>query len=138
MSNEQTNNKSVLGAVVAGVVMGAVAGILLAPKSGQETRDDLMKLADRMKGDITDRLGKLTKITTATYNEIVDVVVRQYQDTKQITSEQGQKLKDEFAKSYEAIKQAAEDEGVGNTPNATDMTAADISSSYDDTDTKLK
>lgn len=39
---------------VGGAVLGAVAGILLAPKSGEETRKEIKDYAFRVKNEVTD------------------------------------------------------------------------------------
>jgi gas vesicle protein len=45
---------SVLTGIGIGVLVGAVAGLLLAPKSGQETRDELGKSVSDLSDKITD------------------------------------------------------------------------------------
>lgn len=57
---------SVLAGIGIGVLVGAVAGLLLAPKSGQETRDELSKSLT----DLSDKVSELgrtvgQKVTTA-------------------------------------------------------------------------
>jgi gas vesicle protein len=58
MAHNDDNEKSVLVSVLAGigigVLVGAVAGLLLAPKSGQETRDDLGKAMNDLSDKMTD------------------------------------------------------------------------------------
>lgn len=44
----QTNTKRTLGFLAVGVAAGAVTALLLAPKSGRETRSDLRRQADRL------------------------------------------------------------------------------------------
>ena len=39
---------------VGGAVLGAVAGILFAPKSGEETRKEIKDYASKVKGDVAD------------------------------------------------------------------------------------
>lgn len=57
---------SVLAGIGIGVLVGAVAGLLLAPKSGEETRDDLSKALNDLSDKVTD-LGKTVgnKVTSA-------------------------------------------------------------------------
>ena len=78
MSNND-DEKSVLLSVLAGigigVLVGAVAGLLLAPKSGQETRDDLGKTI----GDLSDKVTELgrtvgTKVSSAVERTRAQVV----------------------------------------------------------------
>lgn len=45
---------SVLAGIGVGVLVGAVAGLLLAPKSGQETRDELTKSLDELGDKVTE------------------------------------------------------------------------------------
>jgi gas vesicle protein len=108
--NQHNNNKNVLGVAFAGLIMGAVAGILLAPKSGKETRADLAKLGERMRDDITDKLGKLTTFTRETYKEVVDTVVNKYQEAKEVTTEEAQALKEELDRNYDQVKQSIDEE----------------------------
>jgi len=68
MANSEDRNVlvSVLAGIGIGVLVGAVAGLLLAPKSGEETRDDLGKSLN----DLTDKVSELgrtvgTRVTTA-------------------------------------------------------------------------
>ena len=57
---------SVLAGIGIGVLVGAVAGLLLAPKSGQETRDDLSRSMTDLSDKITE-LGRTVgqKVSTA-------------------------------------------------------------------------
>ncbi len=57
------------------MLVGAVAGLLLAPKSGEETRDDLSKTL----GDLSDKVTELgrtvgTKVTSAVERTRAQVV----------------------------------------------------------------
>ena len=57
---------SVLAGIGIGVLVGAVAGLLLAPKSGQETRDELSRSLNDLSDKVTD-LGKTvgSKVSSA-------------------------------------------------------------------------
>jgi len=57
---------SVLAGIGIGVLVGAVAGLLLAPKSGEETRDDLTKSLSDLNSKVAE-LGRTVgqKVTTA-------------------------------------------------------------------------
>ena len=52
MSNNSA--ESFIKGFVLGIVGGGIAGILLAPKSGAETREDIKKLAIDLKEKATD------------------------------------------------------------------------------------
>ncbi len=71
-NNNDTGRKVALGAAIAGAV-GYVAGILTAPKSGKETREDVKNAASKAKaeaekqlknlhGDLTEQLDKAKKV----------------------------------------------------------------------------
>ncbi len=71
MSNSE-EDKSVLVSVLAGigigVLVGAVAGLLLAPKSGVETREDL----SRSMGDLSDKVSELGRTVSAKVSNAVE------------------------------------------------------------------
>ena len=52
------DNKDSLGLFLAGAIIGAAIGILFAPKSGKETREDLKELSD----DIAEKLKEKGKV----------------------------------------------------------------------------
>ena len=57
-----------LAALVVGAIGGAIAGVLLAPKSGKETREDLKRVAEKMKHDISDSLQHLGDVCDTSIN----------------------------------------------------------------------
>ncbi len=69
MHNEEDRGilVSVLAGIGIGVLVGAVAGLLLAPKSGEETRDDLGKSINDL-GDKVTEMGRdvVSKVQHAT------------------------------------------------------------------------
>ncbi len=52
-----SKGKFAIGALI-GAAIGAAAGILTAPKSGKETREDLKKKADSVKADAEKKAGE--------------------------------------------------------------------------------
>jgi gas vesicle protein len=52
--NGVSNHKTMTLLFVGGAVLGAVAGILLAPKAGQETRRDITDYASKVKGEVVE------------------------------------------------------------------------------------
>ena len=59
---------SVLAGIGIGVLVGAVAGLLLAPKAGSETRDDLGKSVT----DLSDKVSDLGRQVSQKVSEVVD------------------------------------------------------------------
>lgn len=52
----KSNGKNVVGAIILGAAAGYVAGILTAPKSGKDTRQDIKNTADKYKTEAEQRL----------------------------------------------------------------------------------
>lgn len=52
--NRAANVKTMAFMFVGGAVLGAVAGILLAPKSGEEIRKEITDYASKVKGEVVD------------------------------------------------------------------------------------
>lgn len=59
---------SVLAGIGIGVLVGAVAGLLLAPKSGEETRDDLTKSLN----DLNNKVNELGRTVGQNVTRVVD------------------------------------------------------------------
>ena len=60
--------------VVTGVVTGAVAGLLFAPKSGKETRKDIKDGANNLGNQISDKSKELGKATKDQFNNVKDTI----------------------------------------------------------------
>ncbi|MBI3809162.1 MAG: YtxH domain-containing protein [Nitrospirae bacterium] len=52
--NRASHVKTMAVMFIGGAVLGAVAGILLAPKSGGATRKDITDYASKVKGEVVD------------------------------------------------------------------------------------
>lgn len=52
--NRASDVKTMAFLFVGGAVLGAVAGMLLAPKSGEATRKDITDYASKVKGEVVD------------------------------------------------------------------------------------
>lgn len=81
----QNSSKFFLAGII-GAMAGAIGGLLLAPKSGKETRQDIVNMTakiseniktevDETKMRVKDVYGKATDETMQRYNEIKDSVV---------------------------------------------------------------
>jgi len=102
---EKQSKGIILGASI-GVLAGAIAGVLLAPKSGKETRDDITKYIHEMKDRIAEELTKAGKITKDSYNDIVAKIVKVYELEKKISAEDAKDIKDKLDSNYEEVKKA--------------------------------
>lgn len=52
--NGASNHKTMTLLFIGGAVLGAVAGMLFAPKSGEETRKEIKDCASKVKGEVVD------------------------------------------------------------------------------------
>lgn len=102
---EKQSKGIILGASI-GVLAGAIAGVLLAPKSGKETRDEITKYIHEMKDKIAEELTKAEKITKDSYNDIVAKIVKVYELEKKISVEDAKDIKDKLDSNYEEVKKA--------------------------------
>ena len=112
---------SFLKGLAFGAVVGAVTGILLASKSGKETRDDIQKLAKDLKGKAEDVysdarkklerkvkavkvLGK--KVDETKYLSLVNEIVDEYKKKDVLSSENAKKLSAQLKKDWTTVKKA--------------------------------
>lgn len=107
-STQETGKGGIpISAFALGALAGAIAGILLAPKAGRETREDIKETLATIKDDIAERLSELKEVTQEKYHSVVDAVVEGYQSAKHITAQQASEIKADLAEGYDNIKQAA-------------------------------
>ncbi|HUT22110.1 MAG TPA: YtxH domain-containing protein [Candidatus Bipolaricaulota bacterium] len=90
--------KTFLAGAAIGAVIGAAAAILLAPKSGKQTRADIKNLAKEMSGKIIGEVEKAKSMTKDKYEKIVDGVVAEYKKKKKTAN----KTLDEINKELKA------------------------------------
>jgi gas vesicle protein len=87
-----------------GVLFGAVAGILLAPRSGRETREEIKKAYEEITDNITEELCRLKEVTLDTYNQVVHSVVNGYLEAKKITAKEAEQIIAELKDGYDKIR----------------------------------
>jgi gas vesicle protein len=93
-----------LGAFAVGAIAGAIAGVLLAPKSGRETRADIRRTLAKIQTDVAKRVGALKNITQEKYHEIVSNVVGTYERQKKITGKQAKAIKADLKKGFTHLR----------------------------------
>ena len=99
----EKESKSVIIGATVGVLAGAIAGILLAPKSGKETRAGITNYIHEMKDMIADELTKAGDVTKDAYNGIVDKVVKVYELGKKITTEDADDIRKKLDDNYDKV-----------------------------------
>ena len=107
-----------IGKFLAGIGIGAGLGILLAPKSGKETRADLKKMLDNFveevkKIDVNEVKDEFLKKVDEIKNEIEDL---DKEKVLKIAKEKGEQLKQKAADLVELAKEKGTPvlEGVAN------------------------
>lgn len=103
-----------------GAIAGAAAGVLLAPKSGEETRKDLKKMAKEYQDKANDMYGatkkmlekKLdnlkkvgSKIDESKYTDLVNEVVEEVKNDGTVTAEAAKKLGEQLKKDWNMVKE---------------------------------
>ncbi len=95
---------------------GAIAGLLLAPKSGKETRQDLKTKADEYKGKANDSLKDIKKGASSVKDEVVRGAEALGEITKDAADDalrNAERIKDEVSERAKSIRknaaQSAED-----------------------------
>jgi gas vesicle protein len=80
--------KSFVKGTIFGVIAGAVAGVLLAPKSGKETQEDIKRVVKETTGDLKTRIDEMSKELGARVDELRAVA----EDLKGEAKEESQEL----------------------------------------------
>lgn len=96
--------KSLIEGIAIGAVAGAIATILLAPKAGKETRDEIKSHLDEIKDCIVTRLEDAGEFSKKKYEQIVKAVIGEYEAAKKITEDEAQEIEARLHEGYEAIK----------------------------------
>ena len=99
-------DKSFLKGMALGLLTGAVIGILFAPKSGKETRDDIKNFVIETKNKIADKLSHLKKISQEKYEQIVDETIDQ--NGSKMEQADIDQIKKEIKMNYDRIKKILE------------------------------
>ncbi|MGE0471058.1 MAG: hypothetical protein Nkreftii_001354 [Candidatus Nitrospira kreftii] len=104
MADDRGTSAAVLLAFLSGAAMGAVAALLLAPQSGDESRDQLRRYARRAENDLRDLAGRAGEA----FEDVVDQG-KDFVDTKRSV------LREAFDAGREAMRRErgrVQDEGV--------------------------
>ena len=106
---EKTTKSFMLG-MLCGTLAGAIGGVLLAPKSGKETRQDIARYTSEMKDKIAAELSKMGEFSRESYNSVVDRVVETYERAKRIGRSDAAEIRaimdDNFEKIEDVVKKA--------------------------------
>lgn len=84
MMEKSTSGLSVLLAFVGGAVAGATAALLLAPSSGEETRQKLLELASTSK----EKVSRMPQALASAYNQAAEVARDAFNEAYEKASEE--------------------------------------------------
>jgi gas vesicle protein len=104
--NNQKNSKMGLGLVL-GVVLGAIGGVFLAPKSGKENREAAAKRIGEVKELIES--GEMKKKIEEVFGEISEESVRVYNNALEEVMNRVEKMKTMTAEDYAEVVQTVID-----------------------------
>jgi gas vesicle protein len=106
--------------LVIGAAVGTVAGILLAPKSGQETREDIKKFAldvsnkaqdlyvdsrKKVEAKIKDLKAAGKNIDFDAYKKLVSNVIDELKNDSEVASDTAKKIGEQLNKDWSDIKE---------------------------------
>jgi gas vesicle protein len=118
---ENKKGGSFLKGTLLGVLVGGLAGILFAPKSGKETREDIKKAATDVakkaetmyedakgmveaKVDALMRAGK--KIDKNKYSSLIQEVIDELSNDREVTADAAKRVGTQLRKDWEKISKA--------------------------------
>jgi len=115
----EDNTFSFLKGILFGAIAGAIAGVLLAPKSGVETREDIKKLAvdfgekateiyQKAESILKKKLAQIKKvgqdIDEEKYLELVSEVVEEIKKDSLVTADVAKKISAQLKADWKAVK----------------------------------
>lgn len=87
-----------------GALLGLMAGLLVAPRSGKETRENIKKHYEEISDRISEELSRMKDVTQETYAQVVGAVVDGFTEAKKITADEATAIKAELKKGFEEIR----------------------------------
>ena len=102
-----------------GALLGLMAGLLIAPRSGKETRENIKRHYEEISDRISEELSRIKDITQETFTQVVGAVVHGFVEAKKITADEAAEIKNELKKGFEEIRESHKRELVAGTPKIT-------------------
>jgi gas vesicle protein len=99
----------IIKAGIFGVIVGAIAGIFLSPKSGKQNQADLKKWMSDTQAEIYNRAKEAQDITQEKFDEIVDQVAQKREAIKDIKEEEWDSFVKDMKKHWNRVKNTWEE-----------------------------
>lgn len=98
-----------LGAFLWGAILGAATALLLAPKSGAETQEELKESARRLKSQAEDKLAELRQSVEEGYEKVRADVTERVDQTRGDLTQRKRQAEEALRAGKEAARKARED-----------------------------
>jgi gas vesicle protein len=99
------NKKTFVEGIAIGAVTGTIATILLAAKSGKDTRKEIKSHLAEIKDKLVEELVAAGDFPQKKYDEAVKAVVGEYKAAKKLTGKEAKDLQARLAGGYATIKE---------------------------------
>lgn len=97
------STKNLFKGLLAGLAIGGLLGVLLAPKSGKQVRQDLRRAYKSTSKDIAKRINNIEDISKSKYDQVVEAVINEYKKLDPMTQEQIESLKAKLQNKWSEI-----------------------------------
>ncbi|MEY2985782.1 MAG: hypothetical protein RJB24_11 [Candidatus Parcubacteria bacterium] len=97
------STKNLFKGLLAGLAIGGILGVLLAPKSGKQVRQDLRRAYKSTSKDIAKRINNIEDISKSKYDQVVEAVINEYKKLDPMTQEQIESLKSTLQNKWSEI-----------------------------------
>jgi gas vesicle protein len=101
--------KNIFKTLVLGTAVGGALGVLFAPKSGKETRQDIRRAYRDVSADVSKRAKEAGNLTKERYDELVDKAVSEYKRVKEMSNEQISTLKQQLKERWNESNESSEE-----------------------------
>lgn len=98
------NTVKLLEGALAGAVLGAAAGLLLAPESGKALRSDAKRKAADFYKHLAPQLKRVKKMGEKEYKEAVHKAMAGYKKVKKLSEKEARELTQEAHASWKELK----------------------------------
>ena len=86
------NAKNLIGGFIVGAALGAAAGLLLAPTSGEKTRRNLVKGSQKVKKSVVDYVEGSIESLRSQINKRIDQVTGRAKDTVNYAADKAENI----------------------------------------------
>jgi len=104
---KKKNGGKFLEGTIIGAMLGAAAGLLLAPESGKKMRTDIKKLSGGFYDYMVPHIKKLKRVSEAQYKTLVAEKAKSYAKVKRLSRAEEKILTAEAKRSWKHIKKHA-------------------------------